>query len=261
MRNVRIEIEYDGTAYYGWQRQSGLPTIQQKLEEAVERSTEERAAIQGSGRTDTGVHALRQVAHFRTSTRLPDETLLRAVNSYLPRDIAVLRCETASPRFHAQFDAISKRYVYFVRSSRVAHPVGRRHVWWVPYRLSLEKMRQGALAFLGSHDFRSFANVEKGARGTRRRIYSFKILPSKDLFLFAVEGDGFLLHMVRTMVGTLVEIGRGKMAPSRIPSILEARDRKRAGPTAPACGLYLLRVKYRSKSRRSRRKRVEEFAE
>lgn len=254
-------MEYDGAAYRGWQRQAGFPTIQQKLEEAVERATGEEADVQGSGRTDTGVHALRQVAHFRTSSRLPDATLLRAINSFLPRDIGVLRCETAPSRFHAQFDAVSKRYLYLVRSSRVAHPIGRRCCYWVPYPLSVAKMRRAARAFLGAQDFRSFANVEKNARTTRRRVYSFKILRSKEFFLFVVEGDGFLLHMVRTMVGTLIEVGRGKIPPARVASILKARDRKKAGPTAPAWGLYLLRVKYRSPSRRPRRKRQRELVE
>lgn len=255
MRNVRIEIEYDGSNYHGWQRQAGFNSIQQELEQAVEKVTGETVVIHGSGRTDTGVHALHQVAHFQTGSKLPDDKIFRALNSYLPEDISVLKVQTATAKFHARFDAVSKRYLYMLRSSKVEKPLSRRFTYWIPQAVDLGKMREGARHFLGAHDFASFAGVGKDPKDTKRTIYSFKIFQRKDLLLFFVEGDGFLMHMVRNMVGTLILVGRGKLAPQTIETILRAKDRKQAGPSAPAHGLYLLRVKYQSRHRKSKRRR------
>lgn len=255
MRNVLIEIQYDGTDYFGWQRQAGFRSVQQDLEEAIEKVTGEQTVLHGSGRTDTGVHALRQMAHFQTESALSEEKLLRAINSYLPEGVAVTNCQFMPARFHARFDVCSKRYLYLVRSSKIEKPVGRPYVYWVPYVLDLKKMREAAAYFLGKHDFRSFAGADKTEKDSVRVIYSFKIFRRKDRFHFFVEGDGFLLHMVRTMVGTLIEVGRQKIRPIAVKEILEAKDRRKAGPNAPAHGLFLLRVKYASRSRRSKRKK------
>ncbi len=244
MHSFLLEIQYDGSAYFGWQRQAGFLSIQEKLEEAIERATGEKTVLHGSGRTDTGVHAICQTAHFRANTKLSAEQMLRALNSYLPRDIVVRRCQEVSAKFHARFGARRKRYVYAVCASRIPRALGRAYFHWVPYPLDLKKMRSGAAHFLGKHDFRAFTSSVDKKKNTSRTISSFKVIPSKDLVLFFVEGDGFLQHMVRTMVGSLIEVGRGKMPAQKIGEILKSRNRTKAGPTAPAQGLYLLRVKY-----------------
>lgn len=245
MRNILLELEYDGTAYCGWQRQAGQPSIQQTLEETIERVTGEKTVLHGSGRTDTGVHAVRQIANFHTARKLPEWQIQRALNAYLPPDISVRRCIAVPMKFNARFDAKAKRYVYAVRATRGAPPLGRMYFHWTPYQLDLARMRAGAKHFLGTHDFDAFADSRRKTRSTRRTIKSFHILARRDRFLFVVESDGFLMYQVRSMVGTLIEVGRGKMAPERIRAILEAKDRRKAGPTAPAHGLFLLRVKYK----------------
>lgn len=248
MRSILLTIAYEGGAYAGWQVQPGQRTIQAELEEALSRITGEAVRVIGSGRTDAGVHALGQVAGFRTASPLAPEVFQRALNSELPEDIAVVSAAEAVPDFHPIRDSVSKRYHYRIDDGPVRDVFARRHVWH--YRRSLDEaaMAAGAVHLLGRHDFSSFEtagaerpdsirtvsdiSVVRGGDGTSRRI------------TIEVEADGFLYNMVRAIVGTLVEVGRGAQPPDWVRQVLEAADRSLAGPTAPPQGLFLLWVKY-----------------
>jgi tRNA pseudouridine38-40 synthase len=244
MRNVRILVAYDGTRFFGWQRQAGFPSVQQALEEALEVLVGEHVAVHGSGRTDTGVHALGQTASFHVATRLSDERLLQALNAHLPEGVAVRALETCRDDFHAQFEVRAKRYLYLVRMGAVRPPFGQGFEHWTPLRLDLAAMRQAAHAFLGEQDFTSFASSGSARRSNVRRVSALHLRQRRDRLAFVVQGNGFLYKMVRAMVGTLIEVGRGKLDAAAVGEILRARDRRWAGPTAPAAGLYLLRVLY-----------------
>ena len=259
-RKIRLLIAYDGSAFHGWQRQPGLRTVQACLEKAIARITGEPVSLTGSGRTDAGVHAAGQVAHFATSCRIPPGNLLTALNNSLPPEVRVLRSEDAPAGFHARYGAQSKLYRYRILQAEICSPFLCRHVWHYPYRLDRPTMAEAARALLGQHDFTSFAasaqadNESAGLnaqsqtkkKSTVRRIIASRILWSdrRQILAYEVEANGFLHHMVRNIVGTLVEVGRGAMEPGYMDRVLQARDRTLAGPTAPARGLCLVRVKY-----------------
>jgi len=244
MRNVRVLLAYDGSRFFGWQRQDGFPSVQAAVEDALEALVGERIRVIGSGRTDTGVHALGQTASFHLGTPLGDERLLHALNAHLPEGVVARALETCGDAFHAQKDARRKRYLYLLRTTRFRPPFGRELVHWVPYPLDVGAMRRGAAHLLGEHDFTSLASAGSPRRSNVRRITSFHLTARRTSLLFVVEGTGFLYNMVRAIAGTLIEIGRGKIEPDEMATILEARERARAGPTAPASGLYLARVLY-----------------
>jgi tRNA pseudouridine38-40 synthase len=255
LRNIRLEIQYDGSGYHGWQRQSGAPTIQETLCSSIAKITGQSVCLTAAGRTDAGVHALGQVATFRTSSRLTAETLRRALNALLPQDIRIAGAAEASEGFHPRYQALSKRYFYLIWNEAVVPPFLRRFVWGVPYVLNREAMRECLPALIGRHDFSAFRGSGCGAMTTTRTICSLT-LDEADRISFmtatlrgallkvTVEADGFLRHMVRNLVGTLVEVGRGRMEPRRVEEILRAGDRSRAGPTAPPQGLFLESVRY-----------------
>ncbi len=245
MRNVRILVAYDGSRFYGWQRQEGFPSIQQALEDALEALLGEHVVVHGSGRTDTGVHALGQTANFHADTRLDDRRLLLALNAHLPEGVAIRRLETCRADFHAQKAAHGKRYLYLVWMGPVRPPFARFLSHWTPEELDVTRMRRGAAFFVGEHDFTSFASRGSPRKSNVRRISAVHLRERRERLSIVVQGDGFLYNMVRAMVGTLIEVGRGKLAPDAIAEILRSRDRRLAGPTAPATGLYLLRVLYR----------------
>ncbi len=245
MRNVRVQLAYDGSRFFGWQRQEGFPSVQAAVEEALESLLGQRIAVSGAGRTDAGVHALGQVANFHLETRLGDERLLFALNAHLPEGVAALALESCRADFHAQRDARGKRYAYLVRTGSFRPPFGRAYTHWVPEPLDLRAMRCGAAHLVGRHDFSSLATAGSPRRSNVRRLRSLHIVPRRRGFALVVEGDGFLYNMVRAIAGTLLEVGRGARSSEEIPALLAARDRRRGGPTAPACGLYLLRVLYR----------------
>jgi|SRR5579859_2609617 len=257
MRNIRLLIAYDGTDFHGWQRQPNVPTVQACLESGLEKLIEERVTLYGSGRTDAGVHALNQVANFKMSGNIPPANLLKAINNLLPSTIRVKNVEDVEKSFHARYNALAKTYRYRISLAPVASPFTARYVHHYPYPLDIKAIAAGARYLEGEHDFTSFAGSNGSVhestvrplddRGDNvRTIFTSRILwrPRTSTLIYEVRGSGFLHHMVRNIVGTLLEVGRGKLAPQDVPKILEARDRTRAGPTAPAAGLCLMRVEY-----------------
>ncbi len=244
MRNVRVQLAYDGSRFFGWQRQDGFPSVQEALEEALASLVGERITVHGAGRTDTGVHALRQVASFHVDTELDDNRLWHALNAHLA-DGAVIRClETCRDDFHAQFDARGKRYLYRVVIGRFRPPFARELAHWVREPLDVGAMRGAAERMLGKHDFSALANVGSPRKSNVRNLTALRVVARREVLALIARADGFLYNMMRTIAGTLIEVGRGKIAPEEIDAILASRDRTRAGPTAPASGLYLLSVLY-----------------
>jgi tRNA pseudouridine38-40 synthase len=245
MKNMRMIIEYDGTGYYGWQRQSGDITIQQVLEEILQRITGEKVTLHGSSRTDAGVHALHQVAHFRTSSRIPERNLLLGLNSLIPRNIVVKDLTEVDEEFHARYAARSKTYFYRIFNSNVRTALHRNYCWCVFKPLDVGVMAEAASFLKGVHDFSAFCSAQTDVKSYVREVYDARFEREGGSFLrFSVEANGFLRHMVRTIVGTLVDVGKGKMTPMDFRGILESRDRKKAGVTAPPQGLFLAGVKY-----------------
>ena len=245
MRNIRLCVEYDGTEYCGWQRQENGLSIQQRIEEAIGRMTGVQSRVIGSGRTDAGVHAVGQVANFHTDSRLEERSLLMGLNSLLPPDIAVRGVREVDPSFHARFDAKSKMYLYRICNRPVRPALERRFAWFIWEPLDLEKIVESLDLFRGTHDFSSFCSTHADSEDHVRTILDITVVKQeKDTIRISMEADGFLRYMARTIVGTLVEIGRGKRCLDEVNEILAAKDRKRAGLTAPPQGLFLQEVKY-----------------
>jgi tRNA pseudouridine38-40 synthase len=250
-RNIKLSLEYDGTNYHGWQSQqgSGMPTIQDALEEALRKLTKEDIRTVSSGRTDAGVHALGHVANFSTASRIPAEAWAPALNSLLPADIRILASEEVTPDFHARFSAKRKQYRYLVLARRAPSALRRNHAWHVDRKLNLAAMRRSAPVLVGKHDFSAFRSAGCSAKTPVRKLKALTIKKKGDLIEFILEADAFLMHMARNIVGTLVEAGLGRFTPDDVRRILRSRDRKQAGKTAPAHGLYLVAVWYRKKDR------------
>ena len=244
MRNVRIRVAYDGSQFYGWQRQEGFESVQGAIEHALEDLTGEALTVHGSGRTDTGVHALGQVASFHVDSHLSDNRMLYALNAHLPESVTVEALETCPDGFHAQASAVGKRYLYLVHTARFRAAFGRRHHHWVPDSLDLGAMRRAAAHIVGERDFSALASAGSPRKSNVRHVRAVRLVPRRDFLALLVTGDGFLYNMVRTMAGTLLEVGRGRMPEGFLPELLASGDRTLAGPTAPASGLYLLRVFY-----------------
>jgi tRNA pseudouridine38-40 synthase len=245
-RNIRIVVAYDGSEYLGWQVQPQGPTIQSVLQDALRTITGEAAPIKGSGRTDAGVHALGQVANFHTRSTMSPQALTRAFNSVLPPAITVVSADEVDPAFDAQFSAVNKLYRYRVFNSSTRSPFERQWSWQVYTPLDVELMSYAASIFLGSNDFSSFRAAGCVARDPVRTMRKCSIERSGDIVTFELEANGFLRHMVRNIVGTLVDVGKGRFSTRQFAEILAARDRTRAGKTAPPQGLFLVRVDYPS---------------
>jgi tRNA pseudouridine38-40 synthase len=245
----RLTLAYDGTAYEGWQAQKTGTGVQQKVEEALAKLFPSAPRVHGSSRTDTGVHALGMVAHFEVSRaefRMTPEKLALALNHFLPDDVRVLDARRAPAKFHARFDASGKQYRYFVWNRRAMNPLLRRSAWHVPQSLDLPAMRAAARLLPGRHDFKSFAaNRNYEMESTIRTLTRCDLRRQGPLLTFVIEGDGFLYKMCRGIVGTLVQVGRGKFTAADLKAMLAARDRRAAGMTAPAHGLVLWKVFYR----------------
>jgi tRNA pseudouridine38-40 synthase len=248
MRNLKMVIEYDGSGYHGWQRQKNGLSIQQVLEEKIAVITGEKVKVIGSGRTDAGVHALGQVAHFKTACGIPANNLWRGINSLLPADIVLKSLEEADEDYHARIDAKGKVYLYQIFNSPTRTVLYRHYAWIIHCPLDLDLMGKGADYLIGRHDFTSFSSVHTDVISFEREIKRIEIVNSlsveRPLIKIFVEADGFLRYMVRTIVGTLVEVGRGKRPPEDVAAILAGRDRKLAGMTAPPQGLFLKEVIY-----------------
>jgi tRNA pseudouridine38-40 synthase len=243
VRKIRLRLEYDGAGFHGWQRQGRRPTVQAALERAVRKVTGRRSSVVGSGRTDAGVHAEAQVAAFRTASLLPAGRFRDALNAHLPAGISVLESDAAPDAFHPMRGVRSKRYRYVILV-RPARPALERRAWWMRTPLDLAKMGTASRALVGRRDFRSFATEAATQENTVRTVQELTLRRRGDRISVDVTGDGFLYNMVRAIVGTLVDVGRGRLAPRDVAAILEARDRRRAGPTAPACGLTMVSVRY-----------------
>jgi tRNA pseudouridine38-40 synthase len=244
MAAYKLTLEYDGTAYAGWQRQVAQPTIQAAVEEAIRQITQTAHSVIGAGRTDAGVHALGQVASFRSEKPLGPADWTRALNAVLPKDIAVLSTERAPDCFHARYSAKRKRYEYrlFTRQSRSA--LDRHRHWQLHGPLNLEAMREAAGLIVGVHDFSSFQGHPTDTEDPVCDLERLQIVQAAPLIHIEVVGNRFLKQMVRAIVGTLVEVGQGKRAPQSLKDVLSAKDRRAAGQTAPPHGLYLVRVDY-----------------
>ena len=238
-------LEYDGTAYHGWQRQINGLSIQQILEEKIAVMTGEAVKVIGSGRTDAGVHALGQVAHFKTASTIPDINFLRGINSLIPNDIVVKDLQEVDPSFHARYDVKSKIYLYQIVNGSVRPVLNRQYAWFVPGLLNLERIHEAARTFEGTHDFSSFCSTHSDALDHIRTVMDIRIeAESHGLIKIVMEANGFLRYMVRGIVGTLVEVGKGKRLLSELQDIMDAKDRRYGGMTAPPQGLFLKEVRY-----------------
>jgi len=245
MRNIRLLIEYEGTNYQGWQVQPKGSTIQGTIEEKLALLTGEAIHLVGSGRTDGGVHAFGQVAHFRTKSKMDVRTFQRALNSLLPPDIAIRKVKEVEEGFHARKQSKSKVYEYRILNRELRSVFYHGYAWHIPRSLDLTEMEKAAEYLLGEHDFSAFRSVGTPTRTPVRRVIRVEWIEGRDgLIRFEIEANGFLKQMVRAIVGTLVEVGKGKMNSEEFRSVLLSRDRAKAGPTAPARGLFLKKVKY-----------------
>ncbi len=262
-RNLKITLAYDGSEFHGWQIQPELQTVQGILAEGLERITGESVLPQGSGRTDAGVHALAQVASVKLESPIPERGLVVALNDVLPPAIRVTSVEAVEESFHARHSAKAKTYKYRIFRGDICPPFLARYVYHDPYPMNEEAMMRASEHVVGNHDFTSFAasDPDRAARMTEekpeavgasvayapsntRTIYSSLWMRSSDELVYTVRGDGFLHHMVRNLVGTFLQIGKGSLRATEVPEIIRAHDRSAAGPTAPASGLYLVNVEY-----------------
>ncbi|MDD2337717.1 MAG: tRNA pseudouridine(38-40) synthase TruA [Geobacteraceae bacterium] len=244
MRTIKLIIEYDGTQYVGWQIQPNGLAVQEVLEVALSGMLKEKVRLVSSGRTDAGVHARGMVASFRTDRSIPVKAFCEGLNAHLPPDIAIREAIEVSPEFNPRRDAVAKHYRYTIYNSPRRSPLNRQYVWRLGDRLDCEAMQRAATLFLGEKDFAAFRASNCAAKTTVRRIDSLDVSRRDDMIVFDVRGSGFLKNMVRIMVGTLVEVGRGSMNSDDIVSLFLDRDRKKAGITAPPQGLCLLEVYY-----------------
>ena len=247
MHNIKLSIAYDGTGYLGWQKTRMGPSIQEELERVLSRIFQQPISVEGASRTDAGVHAEGQVASFSIDRKEIDLARLEvSLNQLLPPEIAVLGVEEAPLDFHPSLHALSKIYRYRLFTGKTQLPQERLYTWHDRYPLELSSMRKAASSLLGERDFSAFCNTKKGElkKDAVRKLFRLSIREEGSHLLFELEGNRFLYKMARNLVGTLIYVGRGRLSPEEMPTILASRDRKRAGITAPACGLSLYRVLY-----------------
>ena len=244
MKNIKLIIEYDGTNYYGWQKQNDKVTIQGTLEEAVRNLTKEENEIIGCSRTDSGVHARGFVATFKTESTVPPHKFREAINYRLPDDIVILSSEEVSEDFHPRYLAKGKTYEYTIYNNLVPTALNRLYSYHYKYSLDIEVMKNACHFFKGTHDFKAFRSEGSSVKTTVRTIYDVNIKIDGDFIKISVSGDGFLYNMVRIIVGTLINVGRGKITPEDIEKIILGRERKAAGDCVPAKGLKLTEVYY-----------------
>jgi len=242
---IVLIVEYDGTHYHGFQLQASLPTIQGEMESAIWKLTEKSTRVMAASRTDTGVHARGQVISFRTKSSLPLKTFINGLNYYLPRDIAVKAAHRADDSFNVRHNALSREYNYYVLNSSTRSPLSDGFSYLVAGQLDIEAMNQACQAIIGKHDFASFAScIGGGIKNTVRSVHKAEVKKEGELVIFNMVANSFLPHQVRNTVGSLIRVGLGKMSIDEFHSIIKARRPGLAGPTAPACGLCLMRVNY-----------------
>lgn len=244
MKRIKLTIAYDGTNYCGWQIQPNGITIEEILNKALSKMTGEEILVIGASRTDSGVHAMGNVAVFDTETTIPSERIAVALNQRLPDDIVITKSEEVPLDFHPRYCNCSKTYEYHIINTRIPIPTKRLTNYFVSYVLDIDKMRQAASYLVGEHDFVSFCNVRTDVENTVRTITALDIITNGNEITIRITGNGFLYNMVRIIVGTLIRVGRGFYEPEKVKEILEAKDRKAAGVTAPAHGLMLVEIKY-----------------
>ncbi len=243
-RNLLIEISYNGSNYHGFQIQKNAITIEEVVQDAIERILGVRENIIGCSRTDTGVHANSYFFNMITENPISCERLLHALNAHLPYDIAARSCNIVPIDFHARYDAKEKEYIYKILNSSIKDPFMHNLLYQYKYIIDVDSLNRAAQAFVGTHDFSAFCTKDKKERTTIRTIYEAKVWKEKEIIYFKVRGNGFLYNMVRIMAGTLIRVAQGKIKEDEIPDIIKSLDRRKAGVTAPACGLYLNKVIY-----------------
>jgi len=245
LHNIKLVIEYEGTSYHGWQKQPQALTVQKVVEESLSRLFNEPIKTQAAGRTDAGVHAKTQVVNFKTHLYLPRRAIICGLNTYLPEDIRVKSAKEVSLDFHAQRSALNRTYRYVIYNYSFTPPFYRNFVWKVPFNLKIRLMREASKFLIGEYDFSSFQAQGSFTSSPRRKIEKIDFFKKGRFIFIYIKANSFLYKMVRNIVGTLVEVGREKITPFRIKQILEAKNRKYAGPTAPPQGLYLVWVSYK----------------
>lgn len=244
MKRIKLTIAYDGTNYCGWQIQPNGITVEEVLNKALQKLTGEKIQVIGASRTDSGVHALGNVAVFDTKTTIPPQRIAMALNQRLPEDIVIVKSEEVAEDFHPRYCDCHKTYEYHIINTRIPIPTKRLTNYFVSYDLNIENMRQAASYLVGEHDFVSFCNVRTDVENTVRTITALDILKNGNEITIRITGNGFLYNMVRIIVGTLIRVGRGFYEPEKVKEILEAKNRKAAGVTAPPHGLMLVEIRY-----------------
>ena len=244
MRNIKLTIEYDGKEFNGWQKQPNKLNIQGNIEKVLSDITKEDIEIIGSGRTDAGVHALGQVANFKTNSTIPIEKFAIAINSRLKKSIVIKKAEEVPERFHSRYNCKKKTYRYVINNSETGSAIYRNLEYNIKQPLNLEKMQDASRYFVGEHDFSAFKASGTSSKSSVRTIYSAKVTKEGERIFIELTGNGFLYNMVRIIAGTLVEVGLGKIKPEEITEIIDSKDRQKAGKTLPPYGLYLVEVNY-----------------
>ncbi|NIT13107.1 MAG: tRNA pseudouridine(38-40) synthase TruA [Candidatus Dadabacteria bacterium] len=245
MRNIKLTIEYDGTEYHGWQRQPGMKTVQQIIEDAIEQITNEKSTLIGSGRTDSGVHALEQVANFKTSSKINADRITKALNSVLPQDIVIIRSEQVDLTFHSQYDSIGKTYIYRILNRPSPSALNTKRLWHIPYEMNINAMKDASEHLVGEHDFKVFSKTGSSVKTTVRRVFNVSLNQvDNDIIEFTIKANGFLKGMVRLIVGTLVNVGKDKMTVGEFRQVISEGQKHRCIKSAPPHGLYLEKVEY-----------------
>ena len=244
MRNIKLEIEYDGKDFNGWQKQPTKLNIQGEIERAIEIVTGEKVELIASGRTDAGVHSLGQIANFKTDSKLPIEKFPVALNSKLKKSIRIQKAEEMDERFHSRYNCKQKTYRYIINNSKEGSAIYRNLEYHIPVKLNIKDMKKAIKYFEGEHDFKGFKASGTSSKSSVRKIYKAEIKEDEQRIIIELTGNGFLYNMVGIIAGTIVDVGLGKIKPDEIPEIIKSKDRTRAGKTLPPYGLYLVKVNY-----------------
>ena len=245
MRNIKLVIEYDGSGFNGWQKQPNKLNIQGEIESVIENITKEKIELIASGRTDAGVHAIGQVANFKTNSNIPIEKIPIAINSQVKNSIRIKSAEEVDERFHSRYNCKRKTYRYIIDNSKYGSSIFRNMTYHMPIKLNISEMQRAVKYFEGEHDFKAFKSSGTSSKSSVRTIYEAKVIKKNEYIILELTGNGFLYNMVRIIAGTLVDVGLEKLRAKDIPIILEKKDRQKAGKTLPPQGLFLVKVEYK----------------